>query len=425
MTKTRKIQLLPTSDFNKTYDFLRIISSEITSLSNLVVRQHFMALNEVEDIKKTKNISRSEANKLFSEIHGMSIQNLGYCITKQYPNIPSDIRTNQNQLIFKKIENVWFDCLIGKESIPSFRKDKMPIPLSMKDKIKRTEIGNDEFSIIKGISFKLYYGRDKSNNKSIIDRILSGEYKACISQIILDGKKIFLSLTYQFEPIKTNHLDPNKIMGLDLGISRPVTIALNDGSPVYQTNIGDKIQAMRMSIGKQRKSIQKTTTYNKGGHGVKRKTKKSEELKENEFNAVNTCNHKISRYVINYCIKLGIGTIKMEDLTGITKDTSNYFLKSWPYYKLQEQIINKAIEVGIIILFVKSAYTSQTCPTCKNIDKNQRDKRVFKCLNESCEDFNIEKNADSVGALNISRADGTLEKLKSKKKQQKELQVSE
>ena len=111
MTKTRKIQLLPTSDFNKTYDFLRIISSEITSLSNLVVRQHFMALNEVEDIKKTKNISRSEANKLFSEIHGMSIQNLGYCITKQYPNIPSDIRTNQNQLIFKKIENVYSEII--------------------------------------------------------------------------------------------------------------------------------------------------------------------------------------------------------------------------------------------------------------------------------------------------------------------------
>ena len=105
----------------------------------------------------------------------------------------------------------------------------------------------------------------------------------------------------------------------------------------------------------------------------------------------------------------------MEDLTGITIDTKNYFLKSWAYYQLQNFIEYKAKSQGISVLFVNPKNTSRTCPVCGNIDKENRHGKVFKCINETCQDFDIEKDADIVGAYNIAYADGNTLKLKSKK----------
>jgi transposase len=82
-------------------------------------------------------------------------------------------------------------------------------------------------------------------------------------------------------------------------------------------------------------------------------------------------------------------------------DTKLYFLKSWAYYQLQEMVIYKAAHAGIKVEFVKPQLNSQTCPTCKNVDKEQRDKQHFTCSNVTCVDYNIEKDVDIVDALNI------------------------
>jgi transposase len=107
----------------------------------------------------------------------------------------------------------------------------------------------------------------------------------------------------------------------------------------------------------------------------------------------------------------------MEDLTGITKNTNNQFLKSWKYYQLQDFIKYKAKQVGIKTLWVNPRNTSITCPICGNISKENRsteNKTKFKCVNTSCNDFDIEKDADVVGATNITRVEGTEIKQNSK-----------
>ena len=93
-------------------------------------------------------------------------------------------------------------------------------------------------------------------------------------------------------------------------------------------------------------------------------------------------------------------------------------MKSWTYYSLQEFIKYKAEESGIKILWVNPKNTSITCPTCGYIDKNNRDnidKTKFMCLNPECKDHFIIKDADIVGAYNISISEGFDEKPKSKK----------
>lgn len=425
LIKTRRIQLLPLTDFKETYQYIRGLSSDITMLSNEIVRRHISTFYELDDIReRNKDLKKSDAQTEFKNKYGMSLQNMGYDISKKYSEIPSSIRGSVNQKLYKLLEKSFFEIKIGKISIPSFTKNKMAIPFQYKDNIKINEFGIYTFRFFNDKVFSLHFGRDKSNNKIIIDRILNGEYAACDSQIEIKNNKIFLLLTFKFEPEKIN-LDYTKILGIDLGINRPVSLAREDGAYVPQINIGGKIELTRASIRKQRYSLNKALKHSTGGHGRTKKISKIEHLKDIEKNFMKTTNDTISRGVIKYCLENGVGIIKMENLTGITKDVNNTFLKSWAFYQLQSMIEYKAKEYNIQIVFVDPAYTSQTCSTCGNVDKEQREKTKFLCLNNQCKEFGVEKDADINAALNISRLGGveTRKEATKIKKRKEKLQV--
>ncbi len=57
---------------------------------------------------------------------------------------------------------------------------------------------------------------------------------------------------------------------------------------------------------------------------------------------------------------------------------------------------------GLFTHLVNPAYTSQECSCCHHISHLNRVKQeTFKCTNDKCEDYNVEKNADEISALNI------------------------
>ena len=93
----------------------------------------------------------------------------------------------------------------------------------------------------------------------------------------------------------------------------------------------------------------------------------------------------------------------LENLKGI-RDRGNGFnremrwlLGGWSFYDLGFKIEYKAQDVGIPVVMVDPAYTSQTCPKCGHCERaNRKSQSVFKCV--KC-GFNI--NADLAGALNI------------------------
>ena len=207
-------------------------------------------------------------------------------------------------------------------------------------------------------------------------------------------------------------------MGIDLGINRPVTLYIEGEKRQEQVEVNDKIQHDRMRLMRQRKSIQQSLKYAKGGHGSSKKLAKMEDFKLKEKNWAQTINHVISANVIKIALSKNVGVIKMEDLSGITTNATDYFFKSWGYYQLQNNIKYKAEMAGIKILWVNPKDTSRECPTCKIVDANNRSKedvKVFTCKNEYCEDYMKFKDADLVGAINISRREGIGEKPKSKK----------
>jgi IS605 OrfB family transposase len=435
--KTRKVTLIAVgetaSDRTKVYNYVKNIADTLSKVGNQVIRLHVGNQYELDEMVKGRNITKGESIKILTEKLGTSIQNSGYRLTSNFPHISSEIRTAFNQTIYKTIQNNFYDILMGKMSIPSFRKTNINIPFSAsKDELGRTKaiyLDGDKYyfnlpltlaetKIHKEIKFSLFFGRDRSNNRIIVDRLVSGEYTLCDSSIQVKDNEFSVLLTYK-QPDEVVEASHDNVMGVDLGINRPVSfyIAGMKHQP-QQINIGLKIQHERMKFYKQRRSLQETLKFSSGGHGRNRKLSALNKLSQKESNWSVLINHKISRELINIAKDNNVGTIKMEDLTGITTNSKDYFLKSWAYYQLQTDIEYKAKELGITILWVNPKDTSNTCPTCGTsnvLNRNDKDKTKFRCINGDCKDFDKEKDADIVGSYNISHKDGELVKGKSKK----------
>ena len=434
--KTRKVKLIAVgetpSDRTKVYNYIKNIASTLSEVGNEVIRLHVCNQYKLNEYSKNKTITKGESIKLLQEELGTSIQNSGYRLTSNHPHISSEIRTGFNQTIYKTIQNNFYDILMGKMSIPSFRKTNINIPFSAgKNELGGTNViyvnGDryylnlpltiDERKKHKEIKMSLFFGKDRSNNRIIVDRIISGEYSLCDSSIQLKDNDFYVLITYK-QPDKVISIK-DKVMGIDIGINRPVSFYIDgEKHQPSQINIGLKIQHDRMRFYRHRKSLQESLKYSKGGHGRNRKTKSLEDLKEKEKNWSQTINHTITRELIRVTEQYNVGTIKMEDLSGITTNSKDYFLKSWAYFQLQNYIEYKAKELGIDILWVDPKNTSNTCPTCKDsnpLNRNDKDKTKFRCINGDCKDFDKEKDADIVGSYNICYKEGTPNKGKSKK----------
>lgn len=428
--KTRKVKLIAvgetSADRTKVYNYVKNIASILSQVGNEVIRLHVCNQYRLNELSKNKTISKGESIKILSEELGTSIQNSGYQLLSDYSYISSQVRGSFNQEIYKTIQKNFYDILMGRMSIPSFRKTNISIPFqAAKTEVYETggkyyidfPLSRSEEKIHNKIKLNLYFGKDRSNNRIIVDRIISGEYSLCDSNIQVKDNDFYLLLTYKQPDKEIQYKD--KVMGIDIGINRPVTYYI-DGEKytLPQIDIGLKIQHDRMRFYKHRKSLQEALKYSKGGHGRKRKMESLNNLKEKEKNWSQTINHTITRELIRVAKQYNVGTIKMEDLTGITTNSKDYFLKSWAYYQLQTYIEYKAKEEGIDILWVDPKDTSNTCPTCKNSDplnRNDKDKTKFRCINFECDDFDKVKDADLVGAYNICLKEGQSVKGKSKK----------
>lgn len=418
MIKTRKIEIIPFGDKKTITNTIKTYSEESCKMANEVIRNVMFNMNRYEDFKKQNpNLKSNELSKAYSELYGLTVNGFAYDTTKSY-NIIASVRTALSNVIYKKLNDEKKNIFLNKISIPSFTKDKMSVYFRwMFSKIEIKE-NNYLFQISKDLTFKLNFGRDRSNNKSIVDKILSGEYKGCDSCITIDGNKMFLNLTFKFEPKIVESVDNGVILGIDLGINRPVTLSRSDSQYVPQIEIGNLMLQMRLQFQKRRKKLSKGLKFANGGHGRDKKMKKLDAIRNKEHNYVETINHKITREIIEYCKRELIKIIHMEDLTGITKNATEYFLKSWPYYQIQQMLEYKAKEAGIEVRYVVAKDTSKTCHCCGVVQDNARDKEdvsKFVCQTVDCDMFGKVQDADINASKNISRKESFKEKPNSKK----------
>lgn len=119
-------------------------------------------------------------------------------------------------------------------------------------------------------------------------------------------------------------------------------------------------------------------------------------IKRKQSRRIKDINHKVSRSIVDYA-KLHRSAIVLENLGKISKKgkAKRYVQKSqWSFYQLETFIKYKAALLGIPIVYVNPAYTSQVCSRCGSINKPNG--KHYKC---SCGHFD---HRDSNAAFNIS-----------------------
>ena len=116
-------------------------------------------------------------------------------------------------------------------------------------------------------------------------------------------------------------------------------------------------------------------------------------------------NHQISKTLVE---KYGENTLfVLEDLTGVSFEESNlpsnkkqnYELRSWSFYQLEQFLTYKAHEHKSEVLKVSARFTSQRCPKCGSIRKENRDHRL-RLYSSQCA---YKSNQDRIDAMNIQQ----------------------
>lgn len=243
------------------------------------------------------------------------------------------------------------------------------------------------FSLI-GIPFQMRFGRDRSGNAVIVDRILEQRkydetngregsptgYKLCTSSISIEKRmdsttnkkkdKMFLHLCVDI-PVKKVTLDKEKVVYAYLGIAYPIQCMLNEKCDDIYTENGRWINIdnaanfvyRRTQIQAARRRCQIACKYNKGGKGRKRKLQTLERYEKAEANYVDTRLHQYSRQLVNLAISHGCGIICLvnqkprEDKAKLDRDKGNDFvLRNWSYYGLKQKIAYKCKMCGIKLL---------------------------------------------------------------------------
>ena len=120
-----------------------------------------------------------------------------------------------------------------------------------------------------------------------------------------------------------------------------------------------------------------------------------------EARHVKHTNHTISKAIVNEAVSSGCDTIAMELLTNIRKRIRagkrlRSRLHRWAWAQLQTFVEYKAQAVGLKVVFVNPAYTSQMCAECGNIGMRYKHRIM-------CKICGIQRHSDLNASCNIRR----------------------
>ena len=215
------------------------------------------------------------------------------------------------------------------------------------------------FFTLMGIPFQMKFGRDRSGNRMIVERVLSGEYKMRTSSIQVDSAKVFLLLCVDIPQVKVK-LEEDKVMYAYLDVEQPIRCAwernTSKGNDMDISYIGSKEEFIhrRRQIQEAVRRCQINNRYTSGGKGRKKKCQAMERWHDKEINYINTKLHTYSRMLVDLAIRHKCGIIRLVDQKRREKiakednlEGEPFVLRNWSYYGLKEKIAYKCKLAGI------------------------------------------------------------------------------
>lgn len=277
--------------------------------------------------------------------------------------VPSVLQNVQKMYQDDRKQGMW------DRSLRSY-KASMPVPYkaSQYRKLRFADYTDGEgkqkngcFFTVDSIPFQCKFGRDRSGNRLIMERVISGEYKMCTSSLKFEKNKIFLLLCVDI-PKKEVKVDEKKILYTFLGVMQPIYCtthvdaykSYDSGMKVWEIGTKDEFNYRRRQIQEAVRRCQVNNRYSTGGKGRKKKCKAIDRWHEMENNYVDTKLHTYSKQLVDMAVKHGCGKIilmkqihREDEAKEENAKGDNFVLRNWTYYGLKEKIDYKAKMCGI------------------------------------------------------------------------------
>ena len=371
MVITRKIEVFVSEDDK---DLRRAYFDKLYANRDIAVKAANMAMSHLFTLDNTMPyLSQEDKEKIeFLGVGGQKAtkQNAPYVAASELFKGQADM--SMISCVLQNAQKMYQDDRkkgMWNKSLRSY-KQNMPVPFKRERfiNLRFAEYVNGDgekregcFFTLIGIPFQMRFGRDRSGNRLIVERVVSGEYKMCTSSLQFDGKKIFLLLCVDI-PKKEVKLDEKKTMYAYLGVMNPIVCTCDvraakeydSGYKWFEIGTKEEFNYRRRQIQEAVHRCQINNRYSDGGKGRKRKCQAIERWHEKENNYVDTKLHTYSRMLVDLAVKHGCGKIMLlnqkprEDKA--KEDNLNgepFVLRNWSYYGLKEKISYKCKMVGI------------------------------------------------------------------------------
>ena len=260
-------------------------------------------------------------------------------------------------------------------------------------------VRNRDYSFVENgelVSINTLSGRVRCTyDKSRVDEILAKGAILGGAKLLERRGKWYLHIAYEIPvPSELQAQEVVHVVGIDRGI-RNLAVAYDERGKTTFFD-GKVIRAKREQFARLREKLQKKNTKS-----TKRLLKR---LEQRENCWMTDVNHVLTRALVD---RYGANTLfVLEDLEGVSfaeenlrrnGSSSRRKLTSWAFFQFEEFLTYKAREIGAKVLKVPAKYTSQRCPKCGKIEKNQRDRdnHEYHC---TC---GFRSNDDRSAAINI------------------------
>ena len=215
--------------------------------------------------------------------------------------------------------------------------------------------------------------------------------------------KWFISLKTEYEREDTP-LHPNKgtEVGIDMGVAHFATLSDDTAIPA--------LNSLKNKAEKLAKYQRRMARKKKGSQNWKKAKDRVSRIHRDIRNARRNFQHQLSSLLTTQYEKIYVEDLQIGNMTRSSKGTVenpgkrvrqksglNKAILDQGWGEFIRQLQYKAVWKGGSVHFVPPAYTSQTCPHCGHVAKENRPTQaLFHCV--SC---HYENNADVVGAINI------------------------
>ena len=256
-----------------------------------------------------------------------------------------------------------------------------------------------------GISYKrgklrLSMGKDNEPLWVKIDKKFHKKVPAEVSLVYNRTTKQYeFHATYIMQPKKTK-AKSGAAVAVDMGEIHPITTFDGFNSEIYNgRELRSKVRYREKSKTNINRKLSRCKRYSRRWKKLKRAKDKTLAALSNQLRDMR---HKITSRFVSTCRERKIETIVIGDIKHIRQSIQygkkrNEKLHQWAFSKIRDMITYKAKAVGINIDTQDEAYTSQTCPSCRNRKKPSR--RTYHC--SKCK---WQGHRDVVGASNILTA---------------------